>query len=318
MNEPVHPRDVSVAHACRFCGSPLDDLVVDLGVSPLCESFLRADQLDEMEPFYPLRVMVCARCFLVQLPAYVTPEADLLRVRLLLVVLRQLARARPALRRAMIATRFDLASDSLVVELGSNDGYLLQNFVAAGSRASASSRPRTWRGAAEARAFRRSSEFFGRELARELVARRARGRPHRRQQRAGAGARPQRLRGRHRDAAGARRASSRSRSRTSCGSSTRTSSTRSTTSTSRTSRCARASGSSPRHGLTSSTSTSSPTHGGSLRVYARHVGAGRSRSRRGSQRVRGARSGAGLEDVATYAAFGDRVSSDSKRCSSSS
>ena len=44
-------------------------------MSPLCESYLREDQLDEMEPFYPLHVYVCHRCFLVQLQEYVSPEA---------------------------------------------------------------------------------------------------------------------------------------------------------------------------------------------------------------------------------------------------
>ena len=47
---------------------------VDLGMSPLCESFLPADQLNQMEPFYPLHVFVCEQCFLVQLEEYVSPE----------------------------------------------------------------------------------------------------------------------------------------------------------------------------------------------------------------------------------------------------
>ena len=62
-----HPR-------CRFCGQPLIRTFVDLGMSPLCESFLSADQLDRMEPFYPLTVRVCDSCFLVQLSEYVRPD----------------------------------------------------------------------------------------------------------------------------------------------------------------------------------------------------------------------------------------------------
>jgi len=58
---------------CRFCGGALHDFV-DLGMSPLCESFLAADQLDAMEPFYPLKVMVCGECFLAQVKEYVAPE----------------------------------------------------------------------------------------------------------------------------------------------------------------------------------------------------------------------------------------------------
>src|ERR1700734_3764096 len=59
---------------CRFCATPLRHTFVDLGMSPLCESFLKADQLNEMEPFYPLHVKVCEECFLVQLEQYVSAE----------------------------------------------------------------------------------------------------------------------------------------------------------------------------------------------------------------------------------------------------
>ncbi|NUM48867.1 MAG: SAM-dependent methyltransferase, partial [Anaerolineales bacterium] len=60
--------------SCRFCGAPLSVTVVDLGMSPLCESFLPADQINQMEPFFPLHTYVCEKCFLVQLEEYVTPE----------------------------------------------------------------------------------------------------------------------------------------------------------------------------------------------------------------------------------------------------
>src|SRR5215207_10177791 len=58
---------------CRLCGHLADRLFVDLGMSPLCESFLSAEQLNQMEPFYPLHVYVCEGCFLVQLEEYVSP-----------------------------------------------------------------------------------------------------------------------------------------------------------------------------------------------------------------------------------------------------
>ena len=60
---------------CRFCGEPLRHTFIDLGMSPLCESYLTAEQLNAMEPFYPLHVRVCAQCFLVQLEEYVQAEA---------------------------------------------------------------------------------------------------------------------------------------------------------------------------------------------------------------------------------------------------
>src|SRR5882672_7755678 len=59
---------------CRFCGSKLEHTFVDLGMSPLCESFLPGEHLNQMEAFYPLHAYVCGNCFLVQLEAYVTPE----------------------------------------------------------------------------------------------------------------------------------------------------------------------------------------------------------------------------------------------------
>ena len=59
---------------CRFCGSTLQRTFVDLGMAPLCESYLTLDQLDQMEPFYPLHVYVCELCFLVQLQEYVSPN----------------------------------------------------------------------------------------------------------------------------------------------------------------------------------------------------------------------------------------------------
>ena len=69
--DPSAPIDRS----CRFCGVALEHVVIDLGMSPLCESFLAADELERMEPFYPLRVRICGACLLVQLPAYVSPVA---------------------------------------------------------------------------------------------------------------------------------------------------------------------------------------------------------------------------------------------------
>ncbi|MEZ5865817.1 MAG: hypothetical protein R3D25_17755 [Geminicoccaceae bacterium] len=58
---------------CRSCGVELVDEVLDLGMSPLCESFLRGDQLDRAEVFYPLKVLACGGCGLVQLREYVSP-----------------------------------------------------------------------------------------------------------------------------------------------------------------------------------------------------------------------------------------------------
>ena len=59
---------------CRLCGADLTHEVLNLGMSPPCELFLRADQTDDMEPFYPLRLLVCGTCHLVQMREYVARE----------------------------------------------------------------------------------------------------------------------------------------------------------------------------------------------------------------------------------------------------
>jgi hypothetical protein len=118
------------AHAaCRFCGAGLRHTFVDLGMSPLCESYLTAEQLNQMEPFYPLHVYVCQQCFLVQVQEYVEPE-NIFREYAYFSSYSDtwLQHAKSYAER--MVERFGLSARSHVVELGSNDGYLLQYFVA--------------------------------------------------------------------------------------------------------------------------------------------------------------------------------------------
>ncbi len=116
---------------CRFCDAALQDVVVDLGMSPLCESFLPASQLDRMEPFYPLKVYVCRNCFLVQLSEYVKVEEIFTEYAYFSSFSSAwLKHAEDYV--AMITKRLSLGKDSFVVELASNDGYLLQYFVKSG------------------------------------------------------------------------------------------------------------------------------------------------------------------------------------------
>lgn len=115
---------------CRFCNEPLSDTVVDLGMSPLCESFLPAEALDRMEPFYPLHVWVCRKCFLVQLSEYVRAEEIFTEYAYFSSFSSAwLKHAEDYVR--TISERLSLGPNSLVVELASNDGYLLQYFVKA-------------------------------------------------------------------------------------------------------------------------------------------------------------------------------------------
>jgi SAM-dependent methyltransferase len=117
--------------ACRFCSAPVHRTFVDLGMSPLCESYLRADQLNHVEPFYPLHVRVCGECFLVQLEAYVSAEHIFSDYAYFSSYSDSWVEHARRYTEAMI-DRFDLGPQSHVVELASNDGYLLQHFVARG------------------------------------------------------------------------------------------------------------------------------------------------------------------------------------------
>jgi SAM-dependent methyltransferase len=114
--------------ACRLCAEPLRRTFVDLGMSPLCESYVAVEQLNQMEPFYPLHAYVCEKCFLVQLGEYVTPEHIYSEYAYFS------SYSDSWLRHAsnyvdMITDRLKLNAKSLVIELASNDGYLLQYFV---------------------------------------------------------------------------------------------------------------------------------------------------------------------------------------------
>ncbi len=143
--------------------------MVDLGTSPLCERFLRADQLDEMEPFYPLRVEVCETCFLAQVPTYVAPESIFSDYAYFSSFSDSwLAHAR-RYADAMVE-RLGLGPSSLVAEIGSNDGYLLANFTQRGIPVLGIEPAANVARDAEARGVRTLVRFFGRHLAEELVA----------------------------------------------------------------------------------------------------------------------------------------------------
>lgn len=119
------------ACACRLCGENLTQTFVDLGMSPLCESYVPPERLDEAETFYPLHVRVCSSCLLVQLPAYVAGE-DIFSDYAYFSSYSDSWVAHAQRYADAMTDRLGLTSDSLVTEVASNDGYLLQHFVAQG------------------------------------------------------------------------------------------------------------------------------------------------------------------------------------------
>jgi SAM-dependent methyltransferase len=113
---------------CRLCSAPLRHSMVDLGKSPLCETFLGADQIDLMEPFFPLHAFVCNACWLVQLKEYVSADGIFNDQYPYFSSYSTSWVAHAKSYCEMITKRRSLGSDDFVVELASNDGYLLQHF----------------------------------------------------------------------------------------------------------------------------------------------------------------------------------------------
>jgi SAM-dependent methyltransferase len=113
--------------ACRFCGAPVDAVFADLGMSPLANSYLPPERVNSMEPFYPLRALVCAKCFLVQLEEFETPEQIFSDYAYFSSYSSSWLDHSRRYAEQMIE-RLGLDGHSRVVEIASNDGYLLQFF----------------------------------------------------------------------------------------------------------------------------------------------------------------------------------------------
>jgi SAM-dependent methyltransferase len=112
---------------CRFCGAPLEAVFADLGMSPLANSYLPPERVNSMEAFYPLRALVCGNCFLVQLEEFETPEQIFSDYAYFSSYSTSWLEHSQRYAEQMIE-RLGLGPDSHVVEIASNDGYLLQYF----------------------------------------------------------------------------------------------------------------------------------------------------------------------------------------------
>lgn len=163
-------QDRSTQHTphCRFCGTELRHTLVDLGMSPLCESYVSLDRLDRMEAFYPLHVRVCENCFLVQLEAYVSPE-HIFREYAYFSSYADSWLAQCKAYTDLVVDRFGLNETSQVIELASNDGYLLQYFIEKNIPVLGVEPATNIAKIAIAKGIPTLNEFFGQECARQLV-----------------------------------------------------------------------------------------------------------------------------------------------------
>lgn len=154
--------------ACRSCGAALRQTFCDLGMAPLSNRYLEAAQLNAMEPFYPLHAYVCGECLLVQLEVYEAPQAIFSDYAYFSSYADSWV-AHAARYVEAAAARFGLGAASRVVEIASNDGYLLQHFVARGVPVLGIEPAANVARAAEARGIRTLVEFFGADCARRVA-----------------------------------------------------------------------------------------------------------------------------------------------------
>jgi SAM-dependent methyltransferase len=169
-----HASEVRRAHSqtiscCRSCGCPNLIPFLSLGETPLANSLPTAEQLQQPEPHYPLEMALCPECTLVQITETVSPEALFRDYLYFSSFSDTLLGHAGELARRLIQQR-QLDSSSLVAEIASNDGYLLRNFVQAGIPVLGIEPARNVARVAEERGIRTIAEFFGSELARNLVA----------------------------------------------------------------------------------------------------------------------------------------------------
>lgn len=160
---------MSVGRACRFCGSPLSASFADLGMTPLSNAYLKPEHLHKMERFYPLHAWVCGKCFLVQLESFESPEeifSDYAYFSSYSDLWLQHARAYVE----MMVRRFAIDRSHFVMELASNDGYLLQYFVERGVPVLGVEPAANVAAVAEKKGVPTVVKFFGKQAAHELAA----------------------------------------------------------------------------------------------------------------------------------------------------
>ena len=153
---------------CRFCNAPLKHTLVDLGMSPLCESYLTADQINQMEPFYPLKVYVCSECFLAQIEEYVKAE-DIFTEYAYFASYSDSWLQHAKNYTELMIERFKLGKEHQVIELASNDGYLLQYFVERGIPALGVEPAKNVAKVAVEKGIPTITEFFGVSLANKMA-----------------------------------------------------------------------------------------------------------------------------------------------------
>lgn len=155
-------------YQCRFCRCKINDVFVDLGTSPLSNAFLSKENLEEPEKIFPLKVFVCKNCFLVQLPEFENRE-NIFRDYVYFSSYSKSWLKHVESYVGMISEKIKLGKDNLVVELASNDGYLLQFFKKKGIPVKGIEPAVNVAKVAQDKGIETIVEFFGEKLAKNLV-----------------------------------------------------------------------------------------------------------------------------------------------------
>jgi 2-polyprenyl-3-methyl-5-hydroxy-6-metoxy-1,4-benzoquinol methylase len=153
---------------CRFCNNPLRYFFANLGMSPLSNSYLTEAKLQQMEPFYPLNAYICEKCFLVQLPEYEPPEhifSDYAYFSSYSDIWLKHAEDYTNI----VVERFGLDANSQVVEIASNDGYLLKYFKEKGIPVLGIEPAKNVANAAQEAGIPTIVKFFGVQTAKQLI-----------------------------------------------------------------------------------------------------------------------------------------------------
>lgn len=153
---------------CRFCQTPLEHSVVDLGMSPLCQKHVKPEQANDMEKFYPLHAFVCHNCWLMQLEEFATPDEIFADDYAYFSSYSDSWLAHAKKYTEMMIDRFAFDQDRLVVELASNDGYLLQWFHQKGIPVLGVEPAANVAAVAREKGIRSEVRFFGRQSAEDL------------------------------------------------------------------------------------------------------------------------------------------------------
>ncbi|NND33203.1 MAG: methyltransferase domain-containing protein [Saprospiraceae bacterium] len=164
-NPDSNSRSTTGGSTCRFCNKPLQHSVIDLGMSPLCQKHIKPEERNDMEPFYPLHAYICDHCWLMQLEDFATPDEIFADDYAYFSSYSESWIMHARNYTEMMVQRFGISGKHLVIEIASNDGYLLQWFNGKGIPVLGIEPAKNVARVAKQNGIRTEVEFFGRQTA---------------------------------------------------------------------------------------------------------------------------------------------------------